>query len=159
MLSIEDATRHPNATGSWPIHGIDVTKPMRDPPSDEYGRGNGWTIDIAVATNITTDPGSRSNPQDLSLKAPANAFSETDLTANATEHYDVCSFMWWGNRWSTDDMEKLHQDADGSCNGVISESCIADLRETLLGASCSINGAYRSPESCPEHLSPSYSIT
>ncbi|KAK6209740.1 hypothetical protein QIS74_11324 [Colletotrichum tabaci] len=83
--SIDDATRHPNATGSWPIHGIDVTKPLRDPPPDEYGRGNGWTIDIAVATNITTtDSESRSNPQDLNLKAPDNAFSETDQMVNAT---------------------------------------------------------------------------
>ncbi|KAK6209741.1 hypothetical protein QIS74_11325 [Colletotrichum tabaci] len=56
-------------------------------------------------------------------------------------------------------MEKLHQDADGSCNGVIPESCIADLREKLPGASCSMPGAYKTPESCPEYLSPSFSIT
>lgn len=92
--SIDDAMRHPNATGSWPIHGVDVTKPLRDPPSDEYGRGNGWTIDIAVATNITiTDSESRFNIRELNLKVPDNAFSGTDQSVNATEHYDVCSFM------------------------------------------------------------------
>ncbi|OBR14433.1 hypothetical protein CH63R_03159 [Colletotrichum higginsianum IMI 349063] len=157
--SIDDAMRHPNATGSWPIHGVDVTKPLRDPPSDEYGRGNGWTIDIAVATNITiTESESRFNIRELNLKVPDNAFSGTYQTVNATEHYDVCSCMWWGNRWSSDDMEKFQQNADGSCNGVIPESCIAYVRETLSGGLCNRPASYKTPEGC-HALAPSFAVT
>ncbi|KAK1622833.1 hypothetical protein BDP81DRAFT_333384 [Colletotrichum phormii] len=134
-ITIRDAVAHPNATGTWPINGIDVTKPLLDPPSDDYGPGNGWSINIAIATNITADKISTSalNPAVITLEVPENAFQGVNSSTNYTENYDICSFAWFENVWTVEELEKLQDDVNGFCNGIISDECIKETKEVLGG--------------------------
>ncbi|OHE94884.1 hypothetical protein CORC01_09803 [Colletotrichum orchidophilum] len=161
-ISIQDAVAHPNATGTWPINGIDVTKPLLDPPSDDYGPGNGWSINIAVATNISweNDSTSVSNPAVITLEAPDNAFEGANSSTNYTENYQVCSFAWITNVWTIKDLEKFQDDVNGSCNGVISDECINDIKAALTGKPCSSFTSFDRPKSCHRALNnPSSFIT
>ncbi|KAF4781628.1 hypothetical protein HER10_EVM0001352 [Colletotrichum scovillei] len=154
-INIRDAVAHPNATGRWPINGIDVTEPLLDPPTDDYGPGNGWSIDIAVATNISADDISTSvsNPAVITLEGPENAFQSLNSTTNYTENYDICSFAWFENVWTVKELEKLQDDVNGTCNGVISEDCIKETKEALVRQPCSTFRSFEKPKSCPQALS------
>lgn len=154
--NVRDAVVHANATGSWPFRGIDITKPMDHPPDDEVGQGNGWSINIAVATNTTSNTGSssqpRGNPQYIYINAPEDAFENPDSASTSPEDWTTCAVVWLGNRWSVEEIEQLHQDPDGSCNEVISEECISGLREKLLGRGCWLWSG-ELPEGCPGAVS------
>ncbi|KAK1483010.1 hypothetical protein CABS01_02746 [Colletotrichum abscissum] len=154
-INIRDAVAHPNATGTWPINGIDVTEPLLNPPADDYGPGNGWSINIAVATNISADgiSTSVSNPAVISLEGPENAFQGLNSTTNYTENYDICSFAWFENVWTVKELEKLQDDVNGTCNGVISEECIKETKEALVRQPCSTFRSFEKPKSCPQALS------
>ncbi|KXH35195.1 hypothetical protein CSIM01_11149 [Colletotrichum simmondsii] len=154
-INIRDAVAHPNATGKWPINGIDVTEPLLDPPTDDYGPGNGWSINIAVATNISADDISTSisNPAVITLEGPENAFQGLNSTTNYTENYDICSFAWFENVWTVKELEKLQDDVNGTCNDVISEECIKETKEALVRQPCSTFRSFEKPKSCPQALS------
>ncbi|KAL0929718.1 uncharacterized protein CTRU02_215361 [Colletotrichum truncatum] len=127
---------------------------MLDPPDDEYGKGNGWSINMAVATNITDpdDSNSVSFPSMITLQGPANPFANVNATEDDLKSYKICSFVWWTNGWSVQDLEKLHQDVDGSCNGVISADCIKDIRETSVDRVCTTVASFETPKSCHDVL-------
>ncbi|OBR15092.1 hypothetical protein CH63R_00272 [Colletotrichum higginsianum IMI 349063] len=154
--NVRDAVVHANATGSWPFRGIDITKPMDHPPDDEVGEGNGWSINIAVATNTTSNTGSssqpRGNPQYIYINAPEDAFENPDSASTSPEDWTTCAVVWLGNRWSVEEIEQLHQDPDGACNEVISEECISGLRQKLLDTGCWLWGG-ELPEGCPGAVS------
>ncbi|WYZ35133.1 hypothetical protein EsH8_I_001409 [Colletotrichum jinshuiense] len=153
-ILLDDAVQHPNATGRWPIIGIDVSKPLLDhPTTEDYGHGNGWSIDIAVATNVSTEGVTNSNPSRILLKAPENAFADLNSTTNAINNYSVCAVTWFTNTWTLGEIKKLNEDVDGSCNGVISTECIKDLKQTLAGQPCSRTSSFTKPESCKDALS------
>lgn len=153
-ILLDDAVQHPNATGRWPIIGIDVSKPLLDhPTTEDYGHGNGWSIDIAVATNVSTEGVTNSNPSRILLKAPENAFEDLNSTTNAINNYSVCAVTWFTNSWTLGEIKKLNEDVDGSCNGVISTECIKDLKQTLAGQPCSRTSSFTKPESCKDALS------
>ncbi|KAI3539708.1 hypothetical protein CSPX01_08664 [Colletotrichum filicis] len=154
-INIRDAVANPNATGTWPINGIDVTEPLLNPPADDYGPGNGWSINIAVATNISADgiSTSVSNPAVITLEGPENAFQGLNSTTNYTENYDICSFAWFENVWTVKELEKLQDDVNGTCNGVISEECIKETKEALVRQPCSTFRSFEKPKSCPQALS------
>ncbi|KZL71022.1 hypothetical protein CT0861_10107, partial [Colletotrichum tofieldiae] len=150
-----DAVAYPNATGSWPFRGIDVTKPMVDVPSDEVGQGNGWSINIAVATNVSgsrSNPERRINPHYIYLQAPENAFENSESSLTSSHNWETCAIAWIGNRWSVEEIEKLHQDPDGSCNDVVSDDCVADMKLAVLENGCNL-WSRQQPESCPGALS------
>ncbi|KAK1963221.1 hypothetical protein LY78DRAFT_683443 [Colletotrichum sublineola] len=156
---IDAALTHPNATGTWPINGIDLTKPLLNPPTDDYGPGNGWSINIAVATNVSVEaaPGNPrpiANPVRITIEGPGNVLEDSSTTANVYNHYEVCSFTWFRNSWTVEEMEKLQRDVNGSCNGVVSEGCIQDIREGLEGKPCGDSSSLNKPESCQSLLGP-----
>ncbi|KAK1977839.1 hypothetical protein LZ30DRAFT_801904 [Colletotrichum cereale] len=158
--SIDDALKHPNATGTWPINGIDLTKPLVNPPTDDSGPGNGWSIDIAVATNISKVFGSRpsvANPVRITLEGPGTVLEDASTTASVYDHYEVCSFTWYSNSWTVEELEKLQQDADGSCNGVVSEECVQGIRKGLAGKPCGQPSPSNIPDSCPSLIGPASS--
>ncbi|KAK1691141.1 hypothetical protein BDP55DRAFT_318280 [Colletotrichum godetiae] len=128
-----DSLSNPNATGSWPIFGIDLSKPPSEPPrNNEFGQGNGWSINVAVATNVSQGTMSNSNPSRISLDA-----SDTPLASgNVSDGYRVCSYVWWQMGWTENEIKILHDDSEGSCGGVIPQNCIHDIRETAAKVQC-----------------------
>ncbi|KAK7450351.1 hypothetical protein Landi51_05422 [Colletotrichum acutatum] len=152
--NIRDAVAHPNATGRWPINGIDVTEPLLDPPTDDYGPGNGWSINIAIATNISADDVSTSvsNPAVITLEGPENTFQGLNSSTNYTENYDICSFAWFENVWTVKELEKLQDDVNGTCNGVVSEDCIKEIKEALVRQPCRTFRSFEKPKNCPQAL-------
>lgn len=130
---LTDSLLNPNATGSWPIFGIDLSKPLSETPTnDEFGQGNGWSIGVAVATNVSRGTESNSNPSKISLDASDNSFER----GNVTDGYRICSYVWWQMSWTENKIKKLNDDSQGSCGGVIPQNCINDLKEIAAKVQC-----------------------
>ncbi|KAG7049995.1 hypothetical protein JMJ77_0012751 [Colletotrichum scovillei] len=130
---LTESLSNPNATGSWPIFGIDVSKPLSETPTNnEFGHGNGWSIDVAVATNVSGGIVSNSNPSKISLESSDNPVER----GNATDGYRICSYVWWQMSWTENTIKKLNDDNQGSCGGVIPQNCIDDIRETAAKVQC-----------------------
>ncbi|KAK1721238.1 uncharacterized protein BDZ83DRAFT_784837 [Colletotrichum acutatum] len=130
---LTDSLLSPNATGSWPIFGIDVSKPLSEnPTNNEFGQGNGWSIDVAVATNVSGGIVSNSNPSKITLDSSDNPVER----GNITDGYRICSYVWWQMSWTENKIKKLNDDSQGSCGGVIPQNCIDDLKETAAKIQC-----------------------
>lgn len=130
---LTESLLNPNATGSWPIFGIDVSKPLSETPTNnEFGHGNGWSIDVVVAMNVSGGIVSNSNPSKISLESSDNPVER----GNATDGYRICSYVWWQMSWTENKIKKLNDDNQGSCGGVIPQNCIDDLRETAAKVQC-----------------------
>ncbi|KAE9571867.1 hypothetical protein CGMCC3_g11958 [Colletotrichum fructicola] len=162
---IPNAVKEPNATGSWPIVGIDLSKPLVNPPdSTLYGRGNGWSIEVKVATNRTNGDTPKEepernavwniNPVTIDLEGPENAFEAGNVSSN----YSFCSYVWNGisDPYTKKDLETLDEDTDGSCNGWISNMCIEDLKQAARTARCNstTGDLIHKPDSCGKKIDP-----
>lgn len=168
---VPNAVKEPNATGSWPIVGIDLSKPLVNPPdSTLYGRGNGWSIEVKVATNRTNGDTPKEepernavwniNPVTIDLEGPKNAFEAGNVSSN----YSFCSYVWNGisDPYTKKDLETLDEDTDGSCNGWISNMCIEDLKQAARTARCNSTSGdlIHKPDSCGKKIDPlSYLIS
>ncbi|KAK1622835.1 hypothetical protein BDP81DRAFT_454863 [Colletotrichum phormii] len=102
------------------------------PKNNEFGQGNGWSINVAVATNVSQGTMSNSTLSRISLDASDTPFS----SGNVSDGYRVCSYVWWQMGWTENEINKLHDDSEGSCGGVIPQSCIHDIRETAAKVQC-----------------------
>ncbi|KAF9872058.1 hypothetical protein CkaCkLH20_10395 [Colletotrichum karsti] len=133
----EEWEKHPTATGSWPIYGIDISRPLTSTPdANAYGQGNGWSIDVAVTYNWTENPFSRSkNRYGVTLTAPEKPFEVLDAS-NSSAGYQMCNQVWFKTTWSAEQRKKLAEDVDGSCNGVIPDDCVRDLTQSLKDEGC-----------------------
>ncbi|KAF9869746.1 hypothetical protein CkaCkLH20_12789 [Colletotrichum karsti] len=160
---IPNAVKAPNATGSWPILGIDLSEPLLSPPDSEaYGQSNGWSIEVKIAANRTNgdvpreDPDRYAvwniNPFTIDLVGPENAYKAGNISGN----YSVCSYTWNAAKdsYTKKDIEQLQQDNNGSCNGWIPEQCIQDLKSKAREVGCSRDKQdwASAPESCTTKL-------
>ncbi|KAL0932898.1 uncharacterized protein CTRU02_211861 [Colletotrichum truncatum] len=141
--------KRPNATGSWPFYGVDVSVPMLNPPDPNvYGEGNGWSFDIVSGFNVSGLTAGNNNPTKIRVTGPENAF-EVKNSTNASADYNVCMHIFRRPAWSVDQAKKLLEDKEGSCNGVVSDQCLRELKQRAESSGCR-TGAFDmdEPESC-----------
>ncbi|KAM7184951.1 hypothetical protein V8F20_011988 [Naviculisporaceae sp. PSN 640] len=124
---------NPNATGSFPIDGFDVTKPY--PSGSAPDPIEGWSIELGVAAAISTEnsTGTMSLPNDgyaaglsLQLKPPAELVTQDAAGVKADESWKVCITVMFNDQFSEAATEAGKKD-DGSCNMLFGEECVAAL--------------------------------
>ena len=139
---LPDYLNPPNATGSYDIPGFDLSKPYDAATSNQTG----WTLDIAVAASrevegVTKDD-YRGNPTYLSITTPENAFESTDFDSG----WSIC-----GNFWDIreDDLQAKFLGDNGTCESVLSDECIEDLRRQAASFSSCPNNIEIDEKKCP----------
>ncbi|KAH9896322.1 hypothetical protein F4778DRAFT_783598 [Xylariomycetidae sp. FL2044] len=142
----ERAMAAPNATGSYPVAGFDVTKPYPGEPID------GWTLDISVAAEIPTTPNGSEfvTGVGLQLKAPRALLTNASDVAGGVLPADNSTWrlclMGFSSKLSGD------ANADGTCTGILDDDCISDLKSlaTSIGSTYSQFACPNDlPSSCP----------
>lgn len=134
--------RAPNATGSWPIKGVDLSRGWagKDSLIDE-----GWELFTSYWAGLDNDGNGTYNPSRTWLRVPPDTFSGDEVD----ENWAVCIYHVDNVRWSEEDAQKMwDEDDDGDCAGLVSQECIDDMIEIAesSGHECHMN--YPTPDSC-----------
>ncbi|KAI3330750.1 hypothetical protein F4824DRAFT_515420 [Ustulina deusta] len=127
---------HPNATGSYPIPGPNISVPGNTLSSGNENTVDGWSWSIVVAADLPLENSSVPHEGDaqgplyytgekMTFNAPS---SLVDSGGNLTvsDDWQICLF-----HWSLDGFPYTHKlrSDNGTCRSVLTDKCIADIEE------------------------------
>ncbi|KAL6851177.1 hypothetical protein ACO1O0_008305 [Amphichorda felina] len=128
----ESGLRNPNATGSVPVVGFNVSRPW--PARDT--RDDDWTLDAKLVADLPTkweEDGEFYTGISLTLSPPDYLVKKL---GNGTEVLDVDITTWQGCVTIItnlpEEVQEQGYDDDGSCRSVLGDNCVDDYLAAML---------------------------
>ncbi|ETS76870.1 hypothetical protein PFICI_10744 [Pestalotiopsis fici W106-1] len=152
----EENLERPNATGSFPITGFDISKAFTSPPQTV----DGWELAVNVTSSIsdadTLNPGNATGQvytgTSIYLRAPDDVIAALDPdTAADNTTWKICVTVMTGGP-GEDDTSSAD---NGTCSS-LSSQCISDFQDAYADQFAKLQDCYRQPsipDSCGDSLS------